>query len=100
MGKAAAQATPRTVGANTTAATATPQGWVARALSRGTRSEEREYVEDYSKRDLPLHNVIAGRVSSSQSARTRKAGSAEAEGGTPALMAEAPPSTLDLRVRA
>ncbi len=54
-----AQATSRAAGAETTAATATPQGWVAPALWRGTRSEEREYADDYSKRDSGVHNVIA-----------------------------------------
>jgi hypothetical protein len=58
-GKAVAQATSRAVGADTTAATATPQGWVAPALWRGTRSEEREYADDYSKRDSQVHNDIA-----------------------------------------
>jgi hypothetical protein len=43
-------------GADTTAATATPQGWVAPALWRGTRSEEREYADDYSKRCSRVHN--------------------------------------------
>jgi hypothetical protein len=57
-GKAASQATSRAGGAKYTAATATPQGWVARALSRGTHSEEREYGDDYSKRDSGVHSDI------------------------------------------
>ena len=52
----------RAAGADTTAATATPQGWVARALSRGTHSEEREYGDDYSKRDSAVNSGIGWRV--------------------------------------
>jgi len=49
-------------GANYTAATTTPQGWVARALSRGTHSEEREYADDYTKRDSAVNSDIRGGV--------------------------------------
>ena len=45
-------------GAKYTAATTTPQGWVARALSRGTHSEEREYGDDYSKQDSGVNSDI------------------------------------------
>jgi len=63
------QETARAVGAYTTAATATPQGWVARALSRVTRSEEREYAKDYSKRDSRVHSDIGCRVFQQRNAR-------------------------------
>jgi hypothetical protein len=61
-GKAASREAARAGGANNAAATATPQGWVARALSRGTHSEEREYADDYSKRDSRVNSGIASCV--------------------------------------